>query len=63
MKIAVCEDEAKEIDFLNVKIKKWAKEKNIDVSIDNFTTAELFLFEWSDYDKYDIIFLDIKLSK
>ena len=27
MKIAVCEDEAKEIDFLNVKIKKWAKEK------------------------------------
>ena len=63
MKIAICEDQLVQINVLNTKIKKWANENNIEISIDNFTTAESFLFEWVDYDKYDIIFLDIKLSK
>lgn len=63
MKIAVCEDNVVQINLLNNKINNWAREKGINLSIDNFTTAESFLFQWSDYDKYDIIFLDIKLSK
>ena len=63
MKIAICEDQVIQINLLNEQIKKWAKEKDIDILIDNFTTAEEFLFEWSDYNKYDIVFLDIKLSK
>ena len=63
MKIVVCEDQAVQIDLLNSQIKNWAKEYDIDISIDNFSTAESFLFQWSEYDKYDIIFLDIKLSK
>ncbi len=63
MKIAVCEDQVAQINLLNIKIKSWAKEKDINISIDNFSTAESFLFQWSDYDKYDIIFLDIRMSK
>ena len=63
MKIAVCEDQTVQIDLLNYEIENWSDEKNISISIDNFTTAEAFLFQWSDYNKYDIIFLDIKLSK
>lgn len=63
MKVAVCEDEVIQINLLNNQIENWAKEKGIDISIDNFKTAESFLFQWSDYDKYDIIFLDIKLSE
>ena len=63
MKIAICEDETIQINLLNTKIRNWANESNVDISIDNFTTAESFLFEWADYDKYDIIFLDIRLSK
>ncbi len=63
MKIAICEDEVVQIKLLNDHIKNWANEKNIDIAIDNFTSAEEFLFEWVDYDKYDIIFLDINLSK
>ena len=63
MKIAVCEDQAVQSDLLNTQIKNWANERDINISIDNFETAESFLFQWSDYNKYDIIFLDIKLSK
>ncbi|MGL5692575.1 MAG: LytR/AlgR family response regulator transcription factor, partial [Peptostreptococcaceae bacterium] len=63
MNIAVCEDQLVQINLLNNHIENWAKEKEVNISIDNFTTAESFLFQWLDYDKYDIIFLDIKLSK
>lgn len=63
MKIAVCEDQAVQINLLNNQIENWAKEKEVNISIDNFTTAESFLFKWSDYEKYDIIFLDIKMRK
>ena len=63
MKIAVCEDQVAQSDLLNIQIKNWAKEKDINISIDNFETAESFLFQWSDYNKYDVIFLDIKMAK
>ena len=63
MKIAVCEDQVAQSDLLNIQIKNWAKEKYISISIDNFATAESFLFQWSDYNKYDVIFLDIKMAK
>lgn len=63
MKIAICEDQAVQVNLLNNKIKKWANDYDIEATINNFTTAESFLFEWEDYDKYDIIFLDIKLGK
>lgn len=63
MKIAVCEDQVTQSDLLNIQIKNWAKEKDINISIDNFATAESFLFQWSDYNKYDVIFLDIKMAK
>ena len=63
MKIAICEDQAVQVNLLNNKIKKWANDYDIEGTINNFTTAESFLFEWEDYDKYDIIFLDIKLGK
>ena len=63
MNIAICEDEAVQAELLNIQIKNWAKENNINISIDNFESGESFLFQWSDYNKYDIVFLDIKLGK
>lgn len=62
MKIAVCEDQAVQVNLINNQIKGWSKEKDINISIDNFMNAESFLFQWLDYNKYDIIFLDIKMS-
>ncbi|MCF0146792.1 MAG: response regulator transcription factor [Clostridium sp.] len=63
MKIAICEDQDVQINLLNNHIHNWAKEKDTKISIDTFNSAEEFLFEWSDYNKYDIIFLDVNLSK
>lgn len=63
MNIAVCEDQIAQTNLLINQIKDWTKANGINISIDNFETAESFLFQWSDYNKYDIIFLDIKLNK
>lgn len=64
MKIAICEDQEIQLDLINKYIRDWSAKKDINISIDNFTNAESFLFQWSeDYDKYDIIFLDIKLGE
>ena len=51
MKIAVCEDQVVQVNLLNAQIKNWAKKNDINISIDNFSTAESFLFKWSEYDK------------
>lgn len=63
MKVAVCEDSIVQSDLLTSQIKNWANEKDIDISIDSFATAESFLFQWSEHKEYDIIFLDIKLNQ
>ncbi len=63
MKIAVCDDQSIQVDLINDYIKEWAKKSGINVYIDNFSSGESFLFEWDDYNKYDIIFLDIEMNK
>ena len=63
MKIAVCDDQSIQVDLINDYIKEWSKKSGINVYIDNFSSGESFLFEWDDYNKYDIIFLDIEMNK
>lgn len=63
MKIAVCDDQSIQIDLMNKHIKEWADINNVDIDIDNYRSGEAFLFEWLDYDKYDIVFLDIEMNK
>lgn len=62
MKIAVCDDHEIQLDLINKYIKEWATVNEVDIFIDNFKSAESFLFEWEDYEKYDIIFLDIEMN-
>lgn len=63
MNIAICEDNIEELNIINKYIDKWSKKNNIEVNIDKYLSSESFLFEWMDYNKYDIIFLDIKMKK
>ncbi len=63
MKIAICEDQIEQSNLLTSQIQNWAKQNKVDISIDKFVSAEAFLFEWVDENKYDIVFLDIEMSK
>ena len=63
MNIAICEDNIEELNIINEYIERWSKNNNIKVKIDKYQSSESFLFEWTDYNKYDIVFFDIKMKK
>lgn len=63
MNIAICDDTIEALDIINKFIDNWSKKNNIEVMVDKYQSAESFLFEWTDYNKYDLIFLDIKMKK
>lgn len=63
MKIAICDDQEIQLELMERYIKEWAIKNSVEISIDKFNSAEEFLFEWEDYEKYDAIFLDIEMKK
>jgi len=62
-KIAVCDDEAADITYAENLIKKWAKEREKEILIDRFFSAEAFLFEYENKKDYDILLLDIEMKE
>lgn len=63
MKIAICDDQEIQLELMERYIKEWAIKNSVEIYIDKFNSAEEFLFEWEDYEKYDAIFLDIEMKK
>jgi len=63
MRIAVCDDETKQIQGNVDLIKKWAARNQVDVNIDMFSSAEEFLFRWSEGQPYDLAIFDIKMRQ
>lgn len=59
-KIAICEDEAIQVDILIKQIKTYMENHKIQFDIECFCTGEEFLSH--DYTQYDLIFLDIKMQ-
>ncbi|MCI8751837.1 MAG: LytTR family DNA-binding domain-containing protein [Lachnospiraceae bacterium] len=60
MKIAVCEDQKEEADWLCTAIRSWAADKKLPVDVVSFGDAASFLFSLDD-NVYDVLFLDIKM--
>ena len=63
MRVAVCDDESDQVFGIVNLIQHWAAEKQTDINVDTFTSAEEFMFRWSGGHVYDLIVLDIKLKK
>ena len=62
MRIAVCDDEQLQVKINVTSIRKWAKNREIDVNIDTFASAEAFLFHWSEGLPYDLAVFDIQMK-
>jgi DNA-binding LytR/AlgR family response regulator len=62
MRIVICEDEDKYAEQLIDYINEWAETRNISVEIFTYVAAEKFLYDWSDNEDYDLLFLDIKMG-
>lgn len=61
-KIAICDDEEQQIQYLAVLVKEWAENSGRMVNIRPFFSAEEFLFRYEDEKDYDILLLDIEMG-
>lgn len=61
MKIAICDDEPVQTEYLTALVKKWAAGRNRKVVTEAFGSAEAFEFAWSEDKSYDALLLDIQM--
>lgn len=63
LRIAICDDESKQIEYMSELVAGWVKKSRHLVEIKTFLSAEAFLFEYSEDRSYDILILDIEMGK
>ena len=62
-KIAVCDDDSADREFLLSLVHLWARENRWEIQLDDFPSAEAFLFHYVEEPDYDILLLDIEMQK
>lgn len=63
LRIAICDDEQVQRDYLSALVKGWADESRKLVSIEVFPSGEAFLFEYHRSRDFDILLLDIEMKQ
>lgn len=61
-KIAICEDEQNQIEHITSVVSAWSMQNGLNCTINTFTSAEAFLFEYEDDKAYDILLLDVEMK-
>ena len=62
LNIAIIEDEQIHTELLSGYLSTWSKEHGQEVSIQEFTSAESFLFVWEERKDFDVLFVDIQMA-
>ena len=62
LKIAVCDDEPKQIEYLTNLVSSWGTQNSHTCVIDTFPSAEAFLFDYAEDKNHDILLLDIEMG-
>ncbi len=62
LRIAVCDDEKIEIEYLTSLAEEWADSEGIKINTVGFSSAEAFLFEYDGDKNFDILLLDIQMN-
>lgn len=61
-RIAVCDDNSVDTDFVQRLLQEWASLRNITVNAVSFSSAESFLFHYAEDKSFDILLLDVEMS-
>lgn len=62
-KIAICDDNEADVQYISSLVSSWASKDNMQIQINTFSSAEAFLFHYSEQKDYDILLLDIEMEK
>ena len=61
-RVAICDDCAKDAEFVQGILSKWAAERQVDIQTESFPSAESFLFRYAEDKAWDILLLDIEMG-
>ncbi len=61
-KIAVCDDAQADRDYIRTLAARWASDRGISVQVQDFASAERFLFHCAEESDFDILLLDIEMD-
>jgi len=62
-KIGICDDSEADSSYVKGLVSTWAVEKQMDVQMDIFPSAEAFLFHYAEQKDYDILLLDVEMGE
>lgn len=61
-RIAICDDSAKDAEFVQDILTNWATKQRLDIQAECFPSAESFLFRYAEDKAWDILLLDIEMG-
>lgn len=61
-RIAICEDEKVILDFETSLVREWATGAGCPLELDNYISAEQFIFESEDKAPYNVLIFDIQMK-
>ena len=61
-RVAICDDCAKDAEFVQGILRMWATNRQVDIQIECFPSAESFLFRYAEDKAWGILLLDIEMG-
>ena len=61
-RIAICDDSAADAAYVEELSKAWAEERETEIAVERFLSAEQFLFRYEEDKNYDILLLDVEMG-
>ena len=62
-RIAVCDDSDADRNYVSGLVRRWAYRAGHEIDLRDFSSAESFLFDFSEDEAYDMLLLDIEMGR
>lgn len=63
LRVAIVDDSASDALFVRDLLTRWARERDVAVRVEHFSSAERFLFAYDEERAWDILLLDIEMGQ
>lgn len=63
IRVAIVDDSERDALFARELLARWARERDVEVRVEHFTSAERFLFAYGENRAWDILLLDIEMGQ
>lgn len=63
LRVGICDDSQTDGDYVASLLTRWAGERDITLHVEQFPSAESFLFRYAEEKRFDLLLLDIEMGQ